>query len=164
MFVHIKSFSSRPRRPVRKDIVSYELVSNQRDRTRAEHVEFMNDSLTTPTEGGAVAFVLPSLFLMFVAAAVFVGQLPLFILGLYLVASAVSFLLYKRDKSAAEKGGWRTRENTLHVFSLFGGWPGAFVAQKLLRHKSRKESFRILFWATVVLNCFGLAWLFFNGR
>lgn len=161
VFVHIKSFSSRQRRPVRHDIVSYDLVSNQKDRTRAEHVAFMNDSLTTPAEGGAVAFVLPGLFLMFVAAAVFVGQLPLFILGLYLVASAVSFFLYAHDKSAAQQGRWRTNENTLHMFSIIGGWPGAFVAQKLLRHKSRKQSFQILFWTTVVVNCVGLSWLFF---
>jgi len=158
VFVHIKSFSSRQRRPVRHDIVSYDLVSNQKDRTRAEHVAFMNDSLTTPAEGGAVAFVLPGLFLMFVAAAVFVGQLPLFILWLYLV---VSFFLYAHDKSAAQQGRWRTNENTLHMFSIIGGWPGAFVAQKLLRHKSRKQSFQILFWTTVVVNCVGLSWLFF---
>ena len=161
VFVHVKSFSNRRRRPLGNEFVSYELVSNQRDRTRAENVVFMNDSLTIPAEHGAVAFVLPGLFLMFVAAAVFAGQLPLFILGLYLVASAVSFLLYKRDKSAAEKGRWRTKENTLHVFSLIGGWPGAFLAQKLLRHKSRKESFRNLFWATVVINCVALSWVFF---
>ena len=161
MFVHIKSFSNRQRRPVGNEIVTYELVSSQKDRTRAEHVAFISDSLTTPAEHGAVAFALPGLFLMFVAAAVLVGQLPLFILGLYLVASAVSFLLYKSDKSAAQKGQWRTAENMLHMLSLIGGWPGAFLAQKLLRHKSRKESFRILFWATVVLNCVGLSWAFF---
>ena len=161
VFVHIKSFSNRHRRPVGNEIVTYELVSNQKDRTRAEHVAFMSDNLTIPAEGGAVAFALPGLFLLFVAAAVFVGQLPLVILGLYLGASAVSFFLYAHDKSAAQKGRWRTNENTLHIFSLIGGWPGAFVAQKLLRHKSRKESFQILFWTTVVLNCVGLAWLFF---
>ena len=161
VFVHIKSFSNRQRRPVGNEIVTYELVSTQKDRTRAELVAFMSDSVTIPTEGGAVAFALPGLFMMFVAAAVFLGQLPLVILGLYLVASAVSFLLYKRDKSAAQKGRRRTSENTLHMFSLIGGWPGAFVAQKLLRHKSRKESFRILFWTTVALNCVGLSWVFF---
>src|SRR6185369_815210 len=161
VFVHVKSFSNRRRRPLGNEFVGYELVSNQKDRPRAENVVFMNDSLTIPAEHGAGAFLLPGLFLLFVAAAVFAGQLPLFVLGLYLVASAVSFLLYKHDKSAAEKGRWRTKENTLHVFSLIGGWPGAFVAQKLLRHKSSKESFRNLFWATVVINCVGLSWVFF---
>jgi uncharacterized membrane protein YsdA (DUF1294 family)/cold shock CspA family protein len=159
VFVHIKSFSNRQRRPVGNEIVTYELVSDQKERTRAERVAFIGDRLAIPAKGGA-AFALPVLFLTFVAAAVFVEQLPLVILGLYLFASAISFFLYAHDKSAAEKGRWRTNENTLHIFSLIGGWPGAFVAQKLLRHKSRKQSFQICFWTTVVLNCIGLAWLF----
>lgn len=160
MFVHIKSFSNRYRRPLGNEIVSYELVSNQKDRTRAEHVAFISDSFTIPGERGAVAFALPGLFLLFVAAAVFVGQLPLAsdyiwlpVLSRFCFTSAIS--------RPPQKGRWRTNENTLHVFSLIGGWPAAFVAQKLLRHKSRKESFRILFWATVVLNCVGLSWAFF---
>jgi len=41
-----------------------------------------------------------------------------------------------------------------------GGWPGALIAQQTLRHKSRKESFRAVFWVTVVLNCAVLGWLF----
>jgi uncharacterized membrane protein YsdA (DUF1294 family)/cold shock CspA family protein len=161
VFVHVKSFSNRRRRPLGNEFVSYELVSNQKDRARAENVAFKNDSLDIPDEPGAAAFLLPGLFLLFVAAAVFAGQLPLFVLGLYLAASAVSFLLYKQDKSAAQKGRWRTNENTLHLFSLIGGWPGAFAAQKLLRHKSSKESFRNLFWATIVINCVALSWVFF---
>ena len=143
------------------EFVSYDLVSNGQDRARAVNVIIMNDSVAIPADHGAVAFALPGLFLLFVAAAVFAGKLPLFILGLYLVASALAFSLYKRDKAAAERGLWRTKENTLHVLSLIGGWPGAFLAQKLLHHKSRKESFRILFWTTVVLNCVGLSWMFF---
>jgi uncharacterized membrane protein YsdA (DUF1294 family) len=39
-------------------------------------------------------------------------------------------------------GKWRIKEDTLHVWSLAGGWPGAWFAQQVLRHKSRKESFR----------------------
>jgi len=106
-----------------------------------------------------VAIVVPGLFLTFVAVAVLVGRLPLLMLGLYFITSTVTFLLYAPDKSAAQKGQWRTPESTLHMFSLIGGWPGAFVAQKLLRHKSKKQSFQTVFWATVVLNCAGLAWL-----
>jgi uncharacterized membrane protein YsdA (DUF1294 family) len=38
------------------------------------------------------------------------------------------------------------------MLGLIGGWPGAIVAQQLLRHKTSKASFRLAFWATVVLN------------
>ena len=46
-------------------------------------------------------------------------------------------------------------ESTLLAVGLFGGWPGAIVAQQLLRHKSSKVSFRLAFWATVVMNILG---------
>lgn len=160
LFVHIKSFSNRQRRPIGNEIVTYEVFSDERGRTRADHVAFMGDDPTIPARGGTGLFALPVLFLLIVAASVFVGQLPFMVLGLYLVASAVAFLVYARDKSAAKKNHWRTSENTLHMLSLFGGWPGAFIAQKLLRHKSKKQSFRNVFWSTVVFNCIGLAWLF----
>jgi uncharacterized membrane protein YsdA (DUF1294 family) len=81
-------------------------------------------------------------------------------LALYLTTSVLTFLAYAFDKSAAQNGRWRTPENTLHLFSLVGGWPGALVAQRLLRHKSRKQSFQFVFWGTVVANCTILGWLF----
>lgn len=43
--------------------------------------------------------------------------------------------------------------------SLFGGWPGAKIAQSFLRHKSKKLSFRITYWLTVAANCGALYWL-----
>jgi uncharacterized membrane protein YsdA (DUF1294 family) len=81
------------------------------------------------------------------------------ILLLYLGASVVTFFVYRSDKAAASKDQWRTREKTLHLLGLMGGWPGALIAQKLLRHKTRKLSFQVVFWATVLINCAGLFWL-----
>jgi uncharacterized membrane protein YsdA (DUF1294 family) len=89
--------------------------------------------------------------------------LPPAILLIYLAASAVTFIAYAIDKSAARKGGWRTKEGTLHLLALVGGWPGALVAQSVLRHKSRKQPFRVIFWLTVILNCAALAWLLTPG-
>lgn len=66
--------------------------------------------------------------------------------------SLLTYLAYAKDKSAAEKGEWRVPEKTLHLLSLFFGWPGAMVAQERLRHKTKKVSFRIIFWLTVLLN------------
>jgi uncharacterized membrane protein YsdA (DUF1294 family) len=45
------------------------------------------------------------------------------------------------------------------MIALFGGWPGALVAQRVLRHKSSKASFQVTFWATVLINCGALGWL-----
>ena len=77
-------------------------------------------------------------------------------MGLYLVASIVTYMVYARDKAAAKNGTWRTPEDTLHVLALLGGWPGALVAQQFVRHKSTKAQFRSVFWATVVLNVVAL--------
>jgi uncharacterized membrane protein YsdA (DUF1294 family) len=89
---------------------------------------------------------------------------PTMILALYLVASAITFVAYAIDKRAARKGSWRTKEKTLHLLALIGGWPGALLAQKLLRHKTAKQPFRGVFWLTVVLNCGALAgWFFLTG-
>ena len=71
---------------------------------------------------------------------------------IYLVASLVCFMAYTFDKSAARAGRWRISENTLLLLGLLGGWPGAIVAQQLLRHKTAKKPFQRAFWATVVLN------------
>ena len=47
------------------------------------------------------------------------------------------------------------------LLALLGGWPGAWAAHQVLRHKSRKVAFRAMYWATVVLHCAALGgWLF----
>jgi uncharacterized membrane protein YsdA (DUF1294 family) len=69
------------------------------------------------------------------------------------VLSLACFVLYARDKAAARVGTWRTSENTLQIVALIGGWPGAILAQQILHHKNRKESFQAMFWTTVVVNC-----------
>ncbi|MFP5462920.1 MAG: DUF1294 domain-containing protein, partial [Gammaproteobacteria bacterium] len=35
------------------------------------------------------------------------------------------------------------------------GWPGALLAQQLLRHKTSKQSFLFGYWTTVLLNVAG---------
>lgn len=159
VFVHIKAFSNRYRRPIGFEIVTYEVVSDDRGRIRAEDVEFIDDSSTIPTQGWAISITVSTLFLMFVAVSVFMGQLPFVVVALYLLFSAVSILFYGRDKLAAGKNQWRTPEETLHLLGLLGGWPGAFVAQQWFRHKSKKVSFQVVFWITVLINCVGLVWL-----
>ena len=83
--------------------------------------------------------------------------LPLLAGAAYLAMSLLCFAVYAADKSAARTGGPRVRERTLHLLALFGGWPGAVLAQRLLHHKSVKIPFRAVFWLTVLLNLAGLA-------
>lgn len=61
------------------------------------------------------------------------------------------FLVYWWDKEAARHGGWRIRESTLLLLALLGGGGGAISAQRLLRHKTRKEPFRSILLSIVIL-------------
>lgn len=84
----------------------------------------------------------------------------------YAALTLVTFVLYGWDKRAAIKGNWRIRERTLHWWALFGGWPGAWLAQRWFRHKSQKQSFRRLFWLTVAGNLvmlMAILWLRLRG-
>ena len=119
----------------------------------------MRNQRKTTSARGRAPLLLAAIFLALLAGAVWAGKLPLVVFGLYLLASMVAFVAYALDKSAARNDRRRTPDRTLHVFSLAGGWPGALIAQRLLRHKTQKESFRVVFWFTVAINCAALAWL-----
>lgn len=77
----------------------------------------------------------------------------------YALMSVASFGAYAMDKSAARVRGRRTPESTLLLLGLLGGWPGALLAQRLLRHKTAKASFQASFWITVALNVGAAGWL-----
>jgi uncharacterized membrane protein YsdA (DUF1294 family) len=99
------------------------------------------------------------LFFLLLAAAVWGNRLPPMIIVLNAAASVMTFIVYARDKSAAQKDQRRTPEKTLHLLALVGGWPGAWLAQRVLRHKSSKVEFQRVFWITVLINCAALAFL-----
>ena len=53
--------------------------------------------------------------------------------------------------------------STLHWIGFLGGWPGAIVAQAILRHKTRKPSFQFVFWAIVAVHIGFWGWLQIAG-
>ena len=157
IFVHIKSFTNRSQRPEVNQLFSYTLSSDKQARPCAVQVTSPDES--RKLKKGTCSYVIAFLFLGVATGCSIAGKIPLLVIGLYLMISLLTFLVYAKDKSAAKKGTWRTPESTLHLFSLFGGWPGALVAQQTLRHKSKKQSFRSAFWITVLLNCGLFIWL-----
>ncbi len=85
------------------------------------------------------------------------GQIPLWVLGAAVSVNVLTVLIYALDKSAAQGGAQRrTPESHLHLLGLAGGWPGAWFAQQLLRHKTAKVPFRRMYRVTVALNCVAL--------
>ncbi len=66
--------------------------------------------------------------------------------------NVLTFLAFWRDKQAARAGEWRVRESTLLGLAVIGGSLGAIAAQRLLRHKTRKEPFRTALPALLALH------------
>jgi uncharacterized membrane protein YsdA (DUF1294 family) len=114
---------------------------------------------TSASTSSSLPLVVASLFVLFVIARTLAGRLPPGVIAIYGVVSILTFLVYRFDKSAARHGQWRTKESTLLFLGLAGGWPGAVLAQRVLHHKSRKQSFQVAFWGTVVINSAALGWL-----
>ena len=72
--------------------------------------------------------------------------------ALVAVMSLVAFAAYGFDKQRARSNGRRVPEKTLHGMALFGGWPGAWIGQRLFRHKTQKLGFRVVFWLCVAVH------------
>lgn len=68
----------------------------------------------------------------------------LFLLGWYVILSAITIGVYRADKLAAQRGERRWSERSLHILALLGGWPGALIGQQVFRHKRRKPWFMMV--------------------
>ena len=58
---------------------------------------------------------------------------------------------YWVDKRAAIRKTWRVSENNLHTLEFLGGWSGAYLAQKMFRHKTKKKSYQTTFKLMIAL-------------
>ncbi|MBY5357321.1 DUF1294 domain-containing protein [Rhizobium leguminosarum] len=70
----------------------------------------------------------------------------------FLALNLLVFSIYFLDKQAARDGRWRISERTLLTLALIGGSLGAVAAQQFLRHKTRKEPFRSVLAAILMLH------------
>jgi len=165
IFVHITAFPARSQRPPLQQRVSFEVERDREGQKRARNVmplglarsaRLARVARTRPGNtgaqwGSASLFTVPVFVALYFALAV-MWRVPNRVGLAYLALSAVCFVVYAADKFAARSGRWRTKESTLLLIGLVGGWPGALLAQQFLRHKSVKAPFRAAFWGTVALN------------
>ena len=107
--------------------------------------------------GAALAYGLMLAWAALVAWAVWTRHLPLWSVAALAGLNLATLWLYAADKNAARRGQWRIAEKQLHLLSVLGGWPAAWLAQQNMRHKSSKTAFRAIYWATIVLHCAALA-------
>ena len=76
-------------------------------------------------KSNTAAILFAVLFLVAVAVSALTGNLSNYLLVGYAALSLVTFFAYAFDKSAAQRGAWRTSEGTLLFLDLADGWPGA---------------------------------------
>lgn len=176
VFVNIKAFPKAQARPFEGLRLEYLVEQALDGRLRAAAVTLAHESSSVRGTGRGrtsnnrsqpwpkLAVVTLSVFpVVLVAAWLLWGLSPLVLLW-YCMLSAVAYLTYMFDKSAAQHDEWRVPEANLHLLSLLGGWPGANVAQHFLRHKSKKVEFRVAHWVVTFFNMAGFIVLARAGR
>ena len=88
--------------------------------------------------------------------------LEIHLLYAYLIGvNLTTFVSYGVDKHRATHNSSRIPEIVLHLLSLAGGSPAAFVAQATFRHKTKKRTFRIIFIAIVLIQLMAVAGVLF---
>ena len=163
IFVHIKAFAPRSGRPEIGCRLLFDVETTADGKKRAVRVEPVRVARrasrlrkdNAAQWGTASLFAIPGWLLLMLLLSL-VWKAPGWIMGGYLLASLVCFMVYAHDKAAAADERRRVPEDTLLLLGLLGGWPGAILAQQFLRHKSNKAEFRAKFWITVVANIIGV--------
>lgn len=149
LFLHIRDFLERDRAPRIGDVVRYRVGYDREGRACAVDATFEEK-----LRGGELSFgfgiVLGFLLILPAYAVVHYAPDLKYALGYIAVISAITWFAYAHDKNRARKGGWRIPEFQLHVLELLGGWPAAFLAQRYIRHKTKKLSYRITFWLIIL--------------
>jgi uncharacterized membrane protein YsdA (DUF1294 family)/cold shock CspA family protein len=150
-FAHIRDFTERPRAPQPGDKVTFILGTDRQGRPCAQRINLPFTGV--PLRSGhfitlAILLVAPGVAI----ARLFASDRAWTLTGWVVLASVITYALYAWDKRRAQQGDWRIPEKVLHVWELLGGWPGGFLAQRRLRHKSAKLSYLVKFWLIVVLH------------
>lgn len=107
-----------------------------------------------PASSSLPALVTLPLLLILPALAVYRGFGPAigaYVAGWITAISLLTAVVTWLDKRKARQQEWREPEAMLHLAELLGGWPGGFLAQRFLRHKTSKLSYQVVFWFIVIL-------------
>jgi len=147
VFLHRHDFAEHHKRPAVGDAIRFMIGQDAKGRSCAKNAAHVNDGgrLTVPT----ILFLLCLLVLPAIALHKLKADFRW--AGVYaLMMGTLSYACYVTDKRRARENAWRISENRLHLTELLGGWPGAFLAQRQLRHKCSKGSFQFVFWLIVI--------------
>lgn len=157
LFLHVKAFPREAEEPAVGDEITFEVESQPDGKLRAARAQYADIPYTRPvrpTPPLLGALVIVAFVAIYVLVDLAWGPVPLWVLAVYLGVSTITFAAYAFDKSAARLRQRRVAETSLILLGMFCGWPGAILAQQLLRHKTAKPAFRAVFWMSVLLNVF----------
>ncbi|MFT4029403.1 MAG: cold shock and DUF1294 domain-containing protein [Protaetiibacter sp.] len=165
VFVHISAFSADHPRPVEGDEVGYLLEYSPEGKPRAGQATVLvevprpdppapppHPRLAPGRRASRFGYLAILGFIGIAVTVALIRPIPYWVWILYLGMSLATFVAYALDKRAAATHGWRLSESSLLALGLACGWPGAIVAQQVVRHKTVKMSFQVVFWVTVVVN------------
>lgn len=184
VFIHIRDLKHANYQPQQGDGVYYKIIADEDGKIRAYDAFIKGQEISEPygkknykknqpqeqkIKHEYKLGMLPRLVIAiipFIGSAILIKEsfnfIPFFA---YLILSFLTFIIYAYDKNKAQKHEWRVPEKTLHLLELFGGWPGALIAQQVIRHKNKKTFFQIVFWLIVFVHM--VIWhdiIFFNGN
>jgi uncharacterized membrane protein YsdA (DUF1294 family)/cold shock CspA family protein len=147
VFLHRHEFTALHKRLELGDAIQFSIGLDARGRVCAKNAAHVND-------GGKLTASAVLFLAILLAAPVFaltrLGIKLSWIGGVGSAMGCITYVTYAVDKRRAKQNRWRISEATLHLLDLLGGWPGAFIAQRRLRHKVSKMSYQIVFWFIVL--------------
>ncbi len=149
IYVHMKSIGKSIERPKAGDRLDYAVGADRNGRPVALDVRILTAPSRPPPEPLPAATRLSistrtaaaAVILILLSANIYLEKLPAWVALLYLIAGAGSFVLYRADKRAAEKGLWRKPDIRLQLLDLTFGIVGGLFAQHVFRHKTYKPVF-----------------------
>ncbi len=171
VFLHIKDFARPGPRPILGCALEYLVQLDGQGRYKAKQVTYLkaaqtqkNTAKPKPTHSKNQAKMQPMqigiiIYIIVLAGLMLAGLLNSIVLLLISVMNAITYWMYAQDKEAAQAGNRRVPENTLHILSVLGGWPAAWLAQQKLRHKTQKQPFRKIYFCTIIFNILIILWL-----
>lgn len=162
IFLHWREFATRRKRPAAGDEIRFTAGTGPTAEICAKnalHVkpDFQRGSGSSPRGAagslGFIALLLLIALLVFPVVTTAKLRIDPTIAAVYaFLVNGLTYLVYASDKKRAQERAWRIPEIVLHFLELLGGWPGAFVAQRRLRHKCVKLGYQVTFCLIVGLH------------